>query len=228
MLAVVVKNFILMLLIIMIIHFMIKNYEADLIVSRRMSKTMASSLGCESVGKQPVPALEPGKELPSAPLLSTPKDATAKKPEANDATVATPDHTIVSSSTPSLEPALPREAIEELYDFVFNDKESSSDNLDSYFKEKLTTEKLERGCDVVCDNQEKNDVKNFCVNNVDAVFKADKNQKSVVKEHKTTGVLGTDTKKTQQGFQILYEYNDESSTDHLMGFETFESNYMTL
>ena len=227
MLAVVVKNFILMLLIIMIIHFMIKNYEADLIVSRRMSSTVTSSKGCESVGKQPAPALEPGKELPSAPLLNSPKDVVVKMPKAGDDTVSTPNHTISPSSTPSLEPALPREAIEELYDFVFNDKDSSDDNLDSYFKEKLTTEKLERGCDVLCDNQEKNDVKNFCVNNVDAVFKADKNQKSVVKEHKTTGVLGTDTKKTQQGFQILYEYNDEA-TEHLMGFETFESNYMTL
>lgn len=226
MLAVVVKNFILMLLIIMIFHFMIKNYEADLIVHRRMSKT--PSQGCDKDARKPLPApvkndLAPVPSSPSPPSSPTVKHNVAKNPAPQDESITT----IVNDSA-NIEPKLlPREAIEELYDFVFNDKEQSDDHLDSYFKEKLTNENLDQGCDVLCEDQKKNDVKNFCVNNVDSVFKKDRDSKPVMKEHKTQGVLGTDTKKTQQGFQILYEYNDEPS-DNLMGFETFESNYMTL
>jgi hypothetical protein len=153
----------------------------------------------------------------------------------------------VEPSTP-LEPSLPREAIDELYDFVFNgndvdipapskatletDKNNNKnpdkgDLIGKYFDAKLSPETLDKGCYVMCDDQEKNDVKNFCVNNIDVAFK--QNQKNFVKEHKIEGVLGTDTMKTTEGYQILYSYNDdESNPEKLMGFETFESSYMTL
>lgn len=228
MLAVVVKNFILVFLIIMIIHFMIKNYEADLIVHRRM---MCGNAPRQATKKNSVSVAAPAMVddgTPHQPKVSVDMKPTEESTSSPSDVVAT----AAATAVPSLDPDNSREAIDELYEFVFNDSGGGAvvdDKLGALFEETLTTEKLERGCDVLCPDQPKKDEKNFCLNRVDSVFKAAGSQKSVVKEHTTPkGVLGTETMKTSQGFQILYEYKDDNQSDNLMGFETFESNYMTL
>jgi len=245
MLAVVVKNFILMLLIIMILHFMIKNYEADIIGAKhnknkssklsKCNKSLSFNSGNMSIDKKPAKTdyndkLQKNNISSLSTNLDTPSPSDSSSVQKNESNESNQSNEDIESDKNFMEQ---RGSIEELYNFVFNENEDSSDtNLNNYFEEhKLTDEKLEKGCDVLCHEQPKDTaVKNFCTNSIDAVLEQQKNSNKLVKEHKTTGILGTDTMKTQQGYQILYEYKNDSDVtpDNLMGFETFESNYFTL
>jgi len=201
-----IKNAILVLLIILIFHFMIKNHLMDVELCLKSNKPVLNH-------SQRDPIMTVNSEY-SEPVIVKPKEIV---------------HEITSLPSVGVE-VTNKEELKDLYEFVYNDEQET--NLlsevfeDTPMKEISKIVKENGDCDIVCPQQNTETTKDFCMNKLDAHVK--ENSKNVKNDYsKPAGVLGTESKKTNDGFQILYEY-DNATSDTLMGFETFESSFMML
>ena len=204
-----IKNTILVLLIILIFHFMIKNHLMD-VELRLKNKVM--------IKKQ----IEANKinDYNSTPFYIATKNANSQKMN-NETKYNTENNS---------EGETKEQNLKDLYEFVYNDEQENS-SFSEVFEETSLKEisklvKENGDCDIMCPQQNSEGSKDFCMNNIDK--HVEENNKPVTNDFsKLEGVLGTESKRTNDGFQILYEY-DQATSDTLLGFETFESSFMML
>lgn len=214
MFSVVIKNSILMLLLILIIHFMIINYISDIQNQYNFMKGTKNTNGSNTVSK----GLQ---QTPVDYLLSTENNVEQTK---DDATVLSSDVTQLASS--DVTPQDPTNINEdckvyddqkELYDFVYGDK-NAEEELNILYKQEIKPCTIESDNIVDCTpNENKGDTISFCKNNVDQHF-----------ENKNLERLQQDSEEvTKDGHPVVFKYN-ESKKDLLDGFESFGSSYMLL
>ena len=220
MFSVVIKNSILMLLLILIIHFMIINYISDIQNQYNFMKGTKNTNGSNTVSK----GLQ---QTPVDYLLSTENNVEQTKDDATmlssdnvqsgDATIlASPDATSLDT-TQTNEDCKVYDDQKELYDFVYGDK-NAEEELNILYKQEIKPCTIESDNIVDCTpNENKGDTISFCKNNVDQHF-----------ENKNLERLQQDSEEvTKDGHPVVFKYN-ESKKDLLDGFESFGSSYMLL
>ena len=205
MFAIVLKNSILMILIILIIHFMIINYINDLKQERyvQMNKMVHHYLDDE---QQTI--TNSNNNTNQAPSQKTIKN------NVND---------------PSVEkPTSDEEEMLDLYNFVYDDK-TTDDSLNNFFPELKNADTILKGCDVMCSEQPVDSKsKLFCLNEVDQFIHENKKNMIDTKEKTTSSHNTLNNKFTENGkHPILFEYVEDVD-NKLLGFESYESSYMTL
>jgi hypothetical protein len=217
MFSVVIKNSILMLLLILIIHFMIINYLSDIQNHYNSMKETNNTDGSNTISK----ALQ---QTATDYLLSTENNQETQ--DAGDAALlASGDAAIplASEDATSLDTTKTNEDCKvhddqkELYDFVYGDKKAEEE-LNILYKQEIKPCTIETDNIVDCTPHEnKGDTISFCKNNVDQHF-----------ENKNLERLQQDSEEvTKDGHPIVFKYN-ESKRDLLDGFESFGSSFMLL
>lgn len=215
MFSVVIKNSILMLLLVLIIHFMIINYISDIQNQYNSMKETSTTDGSNTISK----ALQ---QNATDYLLSTENNEeqtqdTATLLASGDATVlASPDVTSLDATQTNEECKVDDDQ-KELYDFVYSDKKAEEE-LNILYKQEIKPCTIEKDNIVDCTpNENKGDTISFCKNNVDQHF-----------ENKNLERLQQDSEEvTKDGHPIVFKYN-ESKRDLLDGFESFGSSFMLL
>lgn len=217
MFSVVIKNSILMLLLILIIHFMIINYLSDIQNHYNSMKETNNTDGSNTISK----ALQ---QTATDYLLST-KNNQETQDAGDAALLASGDVTIPSASpdvtsldtTKTNEDCKVHDDQKELYDFVYGDKKAEEE-LNILYKQEIKPCTIETDNIVDCTPHEnKGDTISFCKNNVDQHF-----------ENKNLERLQQDSEEvTKDGHPIVFKYN-ESKRDLLDGFESFGSSFMLL
>lgn len=208
MFSVVIKNSILMLLLILIIHFMIINYISDIQNQYNSMKETQKTDGSNTISK----VLQ---QNANDYLLST-----GNNQETQDAgtLLASGDTTFsASGDATKINEDCKVDEHKELYDFVYGDKKAEEE-LNILYKEKIKPCHIESDNIVDCTpNENKGDTISFCKNNVDQHF-----------ENKNLERLQQDSEEvTKDGHPIVFKYN-ESKRDLLDGFESFGSSFMLL
>lgn len=209
MFSVVIKNSILMLLLILIIHFMIINYLSDIQNQYNSMKETNNTDGSNTISK----ALQ---QTATDYLLSTENNQETQ--DAGDAVIplAYEDATSLDT-TKTNEDCKVHDDQKELYDFVYGDKKAEEE-LNILYKQEIKPCTIETDNIVDCTPHEnKGDTISFCKNNVDQHF-----------ENKNLERLQQDSEEvTKDGHPIVFKYN-ESKRDLLDGFESFGSSFMLL
>ena len=225
MFSVVIKNSILMLLLILIIHFMIINYISDIQNHYNSMKETNNTGGSNTISK----ALQ---QTATDYLLCTENNQETQ--DAGDATLlASGDAALLASGDAAI-PLASEDATsldttktnkdckvhddqKELYDFVYGDKKAEEE-LNILYKQEIKPCTIETDNIVDCTPHEnKGDTISFCKNNVDQHF-----------ENKNLERLQQDSEEvTKDGHPIVFKYN-ESTRDLLDGFESFGSSFMLL
>jgi hypothetical protein len=151
MFSLVLKNSILMILLILIIHFMIINYLCDLqrmnkkkddIVNNRISKsldTTSLTVDNHTTGKEVKEVNEEVKE--EVPIDS-------------------------------------KESLQDLYDFVYNDDKDDEEDIDKFFIDESKPCKIPSELTVPCDSQPNDKEVLFCKNEIDEFY--EKNKKTIL------------------------------------------------
>ena len=226
MFSVVIKNSILMLLLILIIHFMIINYLSDIQNHYNSMKETNNTDGSNTISK----ALQ---QTATDYLLSTENNQETQ--DAGDAALlASGDATLLASGDAAAIPLASEDVTsldttktneyckvhddqKELYDFVYGDKKAEEE-LNILYKQEIKPCTIETDNIVDCTPHEnKGDTISFCKNNVDQHF-----------ENKNLERLQQDSEEvTKDGHPIVFKYN-ESKRDLLDGFESFGSSFMLL
>lgn len=234
MLAIIIKNSILFLLIIFIIHFIIKNHIEDVHMTSKYKHHNLKSCGSQdgiisnSVINTEFKSSENQNTLVVQPEVK--KDETIKKKSECKNSLEKQHITgdlILNQDSNNLND----KQMKDLYDFVYNDESSNLDNLSKYFEEDETKVSTKHKCsqnDVICPDDSKKE-ENYCTNKIQEHH--DQKKLKIKSMHEVEGILGTDTHKTSDGYQILFDYENDnmaSIDNQLMGFETFESGFMTL
>lgn len=202
MFALVLKNSILMLLIIFIIHFMILNYAKEFTPSS-INSTMTSFTNSVMSLKPTQVNTIPNTNATHTTTASSNQDANSSKESADNT------HKATSQESDFID----------LYNFVFQENDTSQlDNsqLDSYFPNDSYLKP--KHVDVPCSNQpDKGSSKQFCLNEVDEFFKHNSKTK-ISSQH--------DSNSTSVGnHPIIFEYKE--AKNDLVGFETYESSFMS-
>lgn len=200
MFSVVIKNSVLMLLLILIIHFMIINYISDIQNQyNSMKKTTNNTNHTDTIttSLQPQDTDLQGLVDHKEDHKEDHKSFTSFKKLEEDVCVERDDH-------------------KELYDFVYLDK-TAEEELNMLYKEvkpcDIDSDKI---VDCTPDDQRGGDI-SFCKNDVDKHF-----------ENKNLERLQQDSEEvTKDGQPIVFKYN-ESQKDLLDGFESFGSSFMLL
>uniref|UniRef100_A0A6C0CVC1 Uncharacterized protein n=1 Tax=viral metagenome TaxID=1070528 RepID=A0A6C0CVC1_9ZZZZ len=208
MFSVVIKNSILMLLLILIIHFMIINYISDIQNQYNSMK--------ESTPTNEVNTITKVLHQPTDYSLSPNDDIVVDHDESLSSQDATQTKSFTSIDKLE-EDCKVHDDQQELYDFVYGDKKAEGE-LNMLYKEELKPCDIESDKIVDCTpNENKGDTISFCKNNVDQHF-----------ENKNLERLQQDTEDvTKSGHPIVFKYN-ESKKDLLDGFESFGSSFMLL
>lgn len=151
MFSLVLKNSILMILLILIIHFMIINYLCDLqrmnkkkddIVNNRISK----SLDTTSLTVDNHTTVKEVKEVNEEVKEEVPIDS--------------------------------KESLQDLYDFVYNDDKDDEEDIDKYFIDESKPCKIPSELTVPCDSQPNDKEVLFCKNEIDEFY--EKNKKTIL------------------------------------------------
>lgn len=208
MFSVVIKNSILMLLLILILHFMIINYISDLQI--------------EYGSKQKQIDDETKNEVSTSLPID---DSLIMTANANDATMQDATKTVPFTALTSENEMVNKDDVsvckndeKELYDFVYGDTTAEGD-LNSLY-DQITPCVVEKNEIVECTSSEqRGDTISFCKNDVDQHF-----------ENKHLERLQQNTQSqevTKDGNPVVFTYN-ESQKELLDGFESFGSSYMLL
>ena len=200
MFSVVIKNSILMLLLVLIIHFMIINYISDIQNEYNSIKETTNTNGSNTISK----------------VLQQPsQDGLLSEEKIQDTTLfSSADTTTLFSS---INECKVHDEQKELYDFVYGDK-NAEEELNTLFKEEIKPCTIESYNIVDCTPYEnKGDTISFCKNNVDQHFE-DKNLERLQQDSEDV---------TKDGNPIVFKY-EESKKDLLDGFESFGSSFMLL
>lgn len=215
-----IKNTILVLLIILIFHFMIKNHLMDVELRLKNKVMIKKQIESNKINTYDTTSFYVPKKKDDTSIVKIDNSPKPNKDTndikhniENNYQYETKDHTL-----------------KDLYEFVYNDEEEKSSFSDVFeetsIKEISKLVKENGDCDIICPQQNSEGSKDFCMNSIDKHVQ--ENNKSVTNDFsKLKGVLGTESKRTTDGFQILYEY-DQATSDTLLGFETFESSFMML
>lgn len=217
MFSVVIKNSILMLLLILIIHFMIINYLSDIQNHYNSMKETNNTDGSNTISK----ALQ---QTATDYLLSTENNQETQ--DVGDAALLASGDAAIPSASPDVtsldttktnEDCKVHDDQKELYDFVYGDKKAEEE-LNILYKQEIKPCTIETDNIVDCTPHEnKGDTISFCKNNVDQHF-----------ENKNLERLQQDSEEvTKDGHPIVFKYN-ESTRDLLDGFESFGSSFMLL
>jgi hypothetical protein len=203
MFSIVLKNTILMILLILIIHFIIINYIADL--KRVVLSTQNLVYLPEKKDTSPKP-VEHNKRNEA--------EVSADDPSSNHlGTILEEDATVPTRAEEDK-----KDSLQDLYDFVYNDTmtDSSAKQLNALFAEdeSLPNAHLTVPCE---DQPVDSDKVEMCKNEVDQFY--EKNKKEVMSSNVQTST-------TKEGHPILYEYKDEVQA--LDGYESFTSSFMQL
>lgn len=209
MFSVVIKNSILMLLLILIIHFMIINYLSDIQNHYNSMKETNNTGGSNTISK----ALQ---QTATDYLLSTENNQETQDAGYAVIPLASEDATSLDT-TKTNEDCKVHDDQKELYDFVYGDKKAEEE-LNILYKQEIKPCTIETDNIVDCTPHEnKGDTISFCKNNVDQHF-----------ENKNLERLQQDSEEvTKDGHPIVFKYN-ESKRDLLDGFESFGSSFMLL
>ena len=205
MFALVLKNSILMLLIIFIIHFMILNYAKEITptsINLKMSSFTKSIMSLNQ--SQPV----------NNPITSGTDTTTTTATTSNNPLINASDSTTSQADSDNCQ----KNELIDLYNFVFQvDETADLSQLNAYFPDNSYLKP--NHVDVPCSKQPKEgSSKQFCLNEVDAFFK--NNSKPVI-----TSSSKDNKKSTSAGnHPIIHEYKE--SSNGLIGYETYESSYM--
>ena len=207
MFSVVIKNSILMLLLVLIIHFMIINYISDIQNQYNSMKETSTTDGSNTIST----ALQ---QNATDYLLST--ENSQEQTEDAATLLASPDATSLDA-TQTNEDCKVDDDQKELYDFVYGDKKAEEE-LNILYQQEIKPCTIEKDNIVDCTpNENKGDTISFCKNNVDQHF-----------ENKNLERLQQDSEEvTKDGHPIVFKYN-ESKRDLLDGFESFGSSFMLL
>lgn len=210
MFASVIKNCILSIMIVLIIHLILVNYKKELESSSFPSTNI--NLSQRKTHFKLVKSKEFCQESEkSQPIIDAEIEVETDMGDFNN-------------EEPNQEP---NEKQFDLYDFIYDDKNTDA-QLDVLFSEKnnLGDNALKPGCDVLCDAQPiAGDSKNFCTNEIDEFL-----QKRRMTLESETGKDFTEAGK----HPILFEYKEELKDTNVVGvnevdgFESFGSSFMTL
>lgn len=203
MFALVLKNSILMLLIIFIIHFMILNYAKEFTpssINLTMTSFTNSVMSLNSVKKM--------KDNIQSNLSVLSENNTQNTDNVLNENNTDPNTTYNETCQ--------NNDLIDLYNFVFQEDETSDNSqLDSYFPSDSYLKPKHMG--VPCANQPKpGESTQFCLNEVDAFFK---------NNTKTKVPFNENNKSTSAGnHPIIFEYKE--GDNDLNGYETYESSFM--
>jgi hypothetical protein len=202
MFALVLKNSILMLLIIFIIHFMILNYAKEMTptsINLKMSSFTNSIM-----------SLKQSQSINNSITSRTGTTTTVS----NDPKINDSDSTALQDSSDTCQ----NNELIDLYNFVFHEDETADfSQLNTYFPD--DSHLKSNHVDVPCSQQPKEGAsKQFCLNEVDAFF--EKNSKPVV----ITSSKENEKSTSAGNHPIIHEYKE--SHNGLIGYETYESSYM--
>ena len=225
MFAVIIKNSILVFLIILIFHLIIKNHLIDLEIKNSNSVVLNNyNVNNEKVFKNQTQNIDKKiKKIIKNDLIENNNDLIKK--------VEVSEKILEDSITP--QNVSMNFDLEELYNFVYDDEANNELNeiyKNSSLKEIEDTIKDNINCDVKCPEKNTETKKEFCMSKVEE-HHAINNKPILNNLTEPKGILGTETKSTNDGYQILFEYdkmNNNNVMDGLMGFETFESTYSLL
>jgi hypothetical protein len=201
MFALVLKNSILMLLIIFIIHFMILNYAKEITPTSINLKMTSFTNSIMSLNQ-------------SQPVNNTITSGTGNTTTSNNPLIDASDSTASQADSDNCQ----KNELIDLYNFVFHEDETADlSQLNVYFPD--NSDLKPNHVDVPCSKQPKEGLsKNFCLNEVDAFFK--NNSKPVI-----ISSSNDNEKSTSAGnHPIIHEYKE--SNNGLIGYETYESSYM--
>jgi hypothetical protein len=200
MFAVILKNSILMMLIIFIIHFMILNYINDFKNENESRYFLKNKyLNDTLINKNKVSTFE---EISTT--FST-LDAEKEKE----------DHTIMDLYNFVYDDKTTDDNLNVFFPDI-NTNTNTNTNQDS----------IEKSCSVTCVDQPDDSKKDFCTNEVDQFFKDKK--KNIVNNNTKNDISSNNTNSTNQGnHPILFEY-EHDDTNQLIGYETYESSYMVI
>lgn len=144
MFSLVLKNSILMILLILIIHFMIINYLCDL---QRMNKK-----------KDDIVNNRISKSLDTT-SLTVDNHTTVKE---------------VNEEVKEEVPIDSKESLQDLYDFVYNDDKDDEEDIDKYFIDESKPCKIPSELTVPCDSQPNDKEVLFCKNEIDEFYEKNK------------------------------------------------------
>jgi hypothetical protein len=153
MFSLVLKNSILMILLILIIHFMIINYLCDL---QRMNKK-----------KDDIVNNRISKSLDTKSLDTT--------------SLTVDNHTTVKEVNEEVKEEVPidsKESLQDLYDFVYNDDKDDEEDIDKFFIDESKPCKIPSELTVPCDSQPNDKEVLFCKNEIDEFY--EKNKKTIL------------------------------------------------
>ena len=215
MFSVVIKNSILMLLLVLIIHFMIINYISDIQNQYNSMKETSTTDGSNTISK----ALQQNATdylLSNENNEEQTQDAATLLASSDATMLESPDATSLDA-TQTNEDCKVHDDQKELYDFVYSDKKAEEE-LNILYKQEIKPCTIEKDNIVDCTpNENKGDTISFCKNNVDQHF-----------ENKNLERLQQDSEEvTKDGHPIVFKYN-ESKRELLDGFESFGSSFMLL
>lgn len=202
MFALVLKNSILMLLIIFIIHFMILNYAKEITPTSINLKMSSFTNSIMSLNQS---------HSVNNPIISNTGTTTTVS---NDQKINALDSTSLQDSSDNCQ----KNEFIDLYNFVFHENETTDlSHLNTYFPD--DSHLKSNHVDVLCSQQPKEgSSKQFCLNEVDAFFK--NNSKPVIISSSKENEKSTST----GNHPIIHEYKE--SNNGLVGYETYESSFM--
>ena len=219
MFALVLKNSILMLLIIFIIHFMILNYAKEITptsINLKMSSFTNSilSLNHKQPNKQTTIRNSDASGIGTTTIRNSDASGIGTTTIVSNSHNASDNKALQDDSSDDRQ----KNELIDLYNFVFREDEIANlSQLSTYFPNDSYLKS--NHVDVPCSQQPKEgSSKQFCLNEVDAFFK--NNTKPVI----NSSSKDNDKSTSAGNHPIIYEYKE--SNNDLLGYETYESSYM--